>query len=111
MIPLALHGHRREGKYFTPGEAADRLRLHPCTVYGLVKRGKVRAVRLGRRILIREGGRQEAGILKRSPPSSLRLAVPWGRRARRRVECPSRTIRMWVPWAEIAGGGEGGSVV
>ena len=47
------------GRYFTPREAADRLRLHPYTVYELVKQGKVRAVRLGRRILIPEAAIRE----------------------------------------------------
>ena len=47
------------GKYYTPREAADRLRLHPYTVYELVKQGKVRAVRLGRRILIPEAAIRE----------------------------------------------------
>lgn len=42
------------GKYFTAREAADRLRVHPYTVYELVKQGKIRAVRVGRRILIPE---------------------------------------------------------
>ncbi|MDR7413517.1 MAG: helix-turn-helix domain-containing protein [Armatimonadota bacterium] len=49
------------GKYYTPREAADRLRLHPYTVYELVKQGKVRAVRVGRRILIPEAAIRELG--------------------------------------------------
>jgi excisionase family DNA binding protein len=42
------------GKYLTTREAAERLRLHPYTVYEMVKQGRIRSVRVGRRILIPE---------------------------------------------------------
>ena len=42
------------GRYLTTREAADRLRVHPQTVYDLVRQGRIHSVRLGKRILIPE---------------------------------------------------------
>ena len=57
-----LSQQESKARYYTPREAADRLRLHPYTVYELVKQGKVRAVRLGRRILLPEAAIRELGV-------------------------------------------------
>jgi len=53
----------REGnrRYLTPREAADVLRVHPYTLYEMIKQGKLRSVRVGRRILIPESAVYELG--------------------------------------------------
>jgi excisionase family DNA binding protein len=58
---LQSSGEPRQGKgrYLTPREAADVLRIHPYTVYEMVKQGKLRSVRVGRRILIPESAVKE----------------------------------------------------
>jgi excisionase family DNA binding protein len=50
-----------KGRYLTPREAADVLRVHPYTVYEMVRQGKLRSVRVGRRILIPESAINEFG--------------------------------------------------
>ena len=37
----------KEKRWLTANEAAERLRVHPKTLYGLIKRGQVPAYRIG----------------------------------------------------------------
>ena len=41
-----------EHEYFTPEEVAEMLKVHPLTVYRMIKDGRLRANRIGRSLRI-----------------------------------------------------------
>ncbi|MCE9587255.1 MAG: helix-turn-helix domain-containing protein [Verrucomicrobia bacterium] len=39
---------------FKPSEAAHLIRVHRCTIYGMIKRGSLPAIRVGKTLRIRK---------------------------------------------------------